>query len=824
MDDGPQSKGIEPRLIDATPEVDAALHLIADAVVAVDNRFRVTFINAAAERQYGILAEHILGRPLREMYRYEWLDPGDRAFATQALSERGEWRGETLHLTRDGRRLHVELRVTALRNAHGERAGLLGEIRNITELRRIEERLRASETRHRLLADTLPHGVVHQGADGEIIDMNPAAQRILGKSRERFLGSNSEREEGDTIREDGSAFPGIEHPTMVALRTGRVVRGVVMGVYNPQRRERRWIKIDAVPVFAAGEERPREVYGLFEDITEQRAAAAELLRAKELADAINLINEAVHSTLDSTAIAQRLLMEGSRALASDSAAISLRVNGAWMVSQLHELPAELLGTSMTDEQERHAVLAVQTREVVAIEERSRDRRCNLAHLESSGIHSVIVAPLIIRNAPFGVVFFNYHRGPRTFSEAERNFARQLAATASVALENARLLAESQQTAAALREADQRKDVFLATLAHELRNPLAPIRTAAQLLESEQLSDEQLAYCRGVIKRQVSQMAHLLDDLLDIARITRGALALKIQPTCLRQAIEAALEAARPQIDARGHVVALDVPAGRLELTADPIRLTQILTNLLTNAAKYTPAGGRIEITVREDAGHWNVSVRDNGIGISPQLLPRVFTMFVQADDAGGGADGGLGIGLALIKGLVELHHGSIEADSAGRGRGSEFRVRLPRAGTAVAAEEPRPAAIAAPAAGARRVLIADDNRDGAQSLALLLEAGGHQVRVVHLGKAALEQAQSLNPEVMLLDIGMPDVNGYEVAREVRKQPWGRDVLLLAMTGWGREGDKLRAFDAGFDHHLTKPVDLAHLERLVNEARRSPNAS
>jgi signal transduction histidine kinase/ActR/RegA family two-component response regulator len=492
----------------------------------------------------------------------------------------------------------------------------------------------------------------------------------------------------------------------------------------------------------------------------------------------------------------------------------MRLQGGWMVSQLHGMAPTVLGMRMTDEQERHAMLAIQQRVVVAVESAADDPRVNTEHLREHGILSVLVAPLIIRNEPFGVVFFNYQRATHSFTGAECNFARQLAATASVALENARLFIELQQSAAALREADERKDVFLATLAHELRNPLAPIRTAAHLLESAALSSDALAFSRGVITRQVAQMAHLLDDLLDIARVTRGALALKLHAVDLKTIVDTAVESARPQIDAKEHALEIQLPTEPVTLQADPIRMTQILTNLLTNAAKYTPPRGRIVVGAHVEPQQLSLFVRDTGIGIGVAMLSKVFSMFVQVNEPANSTDGGLGIGLALVKGLVELHGGSIEARSEGPGRGSEFIVSLPRAGNMLSPSAQEAVAAARGTSTPRRILIADDNRDGVESLSMLLQLSGHEVFVAHCGLDALESCERLLPDVAVLDIGMGDINGYEVAKRIRAQPWGATMRLIAMTGWGRDDDKRAALEAGIDHHLTKPVDLPELERLV----------
>ena len=369
---------------------------------------------------------------------------------------------------------------------------------------------------------------------------------------------------------------------------------------------------------------------------------------------------------------------------------------------------------------------------------------------------------------------------------------------------------------ALQEADRRKDEFLATLAHELRNPLAPIRTAAQILGSPKVSPHQLQWAQNVIQRQVGHMALLLDDLLDIARITRGKLELKTEPVKLTDVVDSAVEAARPLLDGKHHSFKVSLPAEALILRADPLRLSQVLSNLLTNAAKYTDPGGHIELSGHVQGGLLCLSVQDDGIGMSPESLERNFEMFSQAEGASTRSDGGLGIGLALVRGLVELHGGAVEAMSEGPGRGSKFTVRLPLADSvaspAAAAETDAPTV----ATVGRRVLVADDNKDAADALAMLLELAGHEVRVAHGGRAALSLAQTFRPDVAVLDIGMPELNGYEVAKELRREPWGSRMFLIALTGWGQDDDRQRAKDAGFDRHLTKPVDTDALEKLLSE--------
>ena len=311
------------------------------------------------------------------------------------------------------------------------------------------------------------------------------------------------------------------------------------------------------------------------------------------------------------------------------------------------------------------------------------------------------------------------------------------------------------------------------------------------------------------------MALLLDDLLDIARITQGKLQLKKETLALSDVVDAAVEAARPTLDSKNQHLALSMPAEPVLLDADHLRLSQILSNLLMNAAKYSDAGSHIELACAVLGDTLSLSVKDTGIGIAPESLTEIFEMFSQVHGVAGRSDGGLGIGLALVKGLTELHGGTVEARSRGLGHGSEFIVRLPLASPRLAAArdltDPGPAASLR-----RRILIADDNQDAAESLSMLLQLAGHEVQVAHLGRAALSLAQAFRPDTAVLDIGMPDLSGYEVAQMLRREPWATNIRLIALTGWGQLHDRSRALEAGFNHHLIKPVDPDQLVRLIGQ--------
>jgi signal transduction histidine kinase/CheY-like chemotaxis protein len=422
-------------------------------------------------------------------------------------------------------------------------------------------------------------------------------------------------------------------------------------------------------------------------------------------------------------------------------------------------------------------------------------------------------------------------------------------TAEKISRHARVAGQAEQ---ALREADRRKDEFLATLAHELRNPLAPLRNGLELIRRTPDDAAATGRAHAAMERQLAQLVHLVDDLLDISRISRGAIELRKDRVDVSAVIQSATETSRPVIDALGHELVIDQPSERLVVEGDMTRLTQVVANLLNNAAKYTDHGGRIRVRVERAGGDVLVRVRDNGVGIPPDLRPRLFDMFARSAQFSHRSRGGLGIGLALVKRLVEMHGGSVavhsppaEADDGGpgtAGRGSEFIVRLPlvepgsrevavkaeaesRAAVTPAPAPPPPVAVAvaaqtgAEAGPARlRVLIADDNIDSMETLAMLVDDMGHETRTAQDGKEAVEMATAFRPDIALLDIGMPELSGYEVAERIRAEPWGKTVVLVALTGWGRPEDRSRSREAGFDQHLVKPANPDVLEQLLAKVR------
>jgi PAS domain S-box-containing protein len=366
----------------------------------------------------------------------------------------------------------------------------------------------------------------------------------------------------------------------------------------------------------------------------------------------------------------------------------------------------------------------------------------------------------------------------------------------------------------LRDADRKKDEFLATLAHELRNPLAPMLHAIQILKAGSPLPPELEWARRVLDRQAQVMTRLLEDLLDVSRISRNRLELRTERVELAAVLDCALETSRPVIAAGRHQFTLSLPPEPILLEADPVRLAQVFSNLLNNAAKYTEEGGRLALVARRHGGEVIVSVRDSGIGIAPEMLPHIFAMFSQATPGSVRSQAGLGIGLPLVKGLVEVHGGRIEARSDGPGRGSEFVVRLPVAAESPAREQVQPSDDQPKASTKYRILVVDDNQDSVDALAMLLKIMGHEVSTAYDGEQAVIAAEAIRPEVVLLDIGMPKLNGYEACRRIREQPWSEGMLLIAVTGWGQEEDRRRTEEAGFNGHTVKPVDADDLMKLL----------
>jgi PAS domain S-box-containing protein len=450
----------------------------------------------------------------------------------------------------------------------------------------------------------------------------------------------------------------------------------------------------------------------------------------------------------------------------------------------------------------------------------RDAASSPAHyryMRDMHCYSLMTVPVAVKGRTLGALTFcRSQEGQPHYTGVDRNLAEELGRRAGLAVQNAMLHQQLEQSAQELRRADRRKDEFLAVLAHELRNPLTPLRNGLRIIRTSGDDVGTVERTLGMMERQLRQMVRLIEDLLDLSRITEGKLELRKEPVELAAVVNSAVETSRPTIEAFGHALEVILPPEPVYMEADPVRLGQVFSNLLNNGAKYAERGGHISLRAQMQDGHVLVTVRDTGIGIPAEMLAKVFDPFTQVDSSIKRSGGGLGIGLTLVKQLVGMHGGTVEAHSEGRGQGSAFMVRLPTS-TARPAERKQTTPQIGPVVSVshcHRILVADDNEDAADSLGALLRTMGHEVRVVYDGQDALTLAAIFQPDAILLDIGMPRLSGHDVARDIRSRPWGKQVVLIALTGYGQEKDKLQSLEAGFNYHLVKPAEPTALEKLL----------
>jgi signal transduction histidine kinase/ActR/RegA family two-component response regulator len=570
-----------------------------------------------------------------------------------------------------------------------------------------------------------------------------------------------------------------------------------------------------------------EVYSLRREraLREEMERALEAQRQAEARLAIELaamtrLHELVTRLLvcrDFRTALDEVLAATMKLLGADMGTVQLfdpESNSLKIVSQ-SGLPEEFLKRFRTvrDDDGLACNRAVKNGERVLIEDLQTDPAYQLQRpiAASAGYRALLLTPLLDLSRDLLGVLSTYWREPRRPSEHELRIVDLCARQAAdvIALD----LAEAKT--ADLFEADRRKTEFLAMLAHELRNPLAPMRNAVEILERSGGDEQKLKLATEMMRRQVSQMVRLVDDLLDVSRISRGKIELRLEPVELASVVDHAVEAVRPLCESMGHELTVELPPQPVYLNADPSRLAQVVANLLNNACKFTEKGGHIRLIVGSDGSEALIRVQDTGIGIAADQLSRIFQMFTQVNTSVERSRDGLGLGLTLVKSLVEMHDGTVEASSVGVDQGSEFVVRLPiLAGTP---ELPPKVPLSEPPRTTHRVLVVDDNRDSAESLAMLVQLAGHETCIAYDGFAAVEAAATFGPEVVLLDIGLPDLNGFDTARRIREQPGGKNMVLVALTGWGQEEDRRKSKDAGFDHHMVKPVDHAVLIRLLAES-------
>ncbi|HUR19680.1 MAG TPA: ATP-binding protein, partial [Vicinamibacterales bacterium] len=677
---------------------------------------------------------------------------------------------------------------------------------DVTERNRAESVAHAQEERFRQLADAMPHIVWTTTPAGEIDYLNRRWTEYTGLPETSGNGAWAQ-----LLHPDEAA--GASEKWARSLQDGRAFDMEIRLLERAQGLYR-WHLLRTVPVYDDAGQVIRW-FGTATDISEQKRAEES---SRYLANASAELSRAedYHSTLQKVATLAVPYF-------ADWSAIDVMEGGELRrLAVAHQDPAkvavahQLMREYPPDPESKsgpHEVLRSGKPEMISdiSDEQllvgAKDER-HLELIRSLGLRSYISVPIAVAGRPLGVLTFATAESRRTYLDADLTLAVDLANRASVAIENTQLYQE-------LRDSDRRKDEFLATLAHELRNPLAPIRSALEVLGMPAVDADTVERARAVLGRQVDHLVRLVDDLLDVSRVVSGKIELRFEPVELAAIVARAIETVQPLIDAKRHELSISVPPDSLLLHADPMRLSQVIGNLLTNAARYTPEGGHIWVTASRQGDMAVLKVRDNGIGIDPSMLTRVFDLFVQAESAGTRPHGGLGIGLTLVKNLVELHRGTIEASSGGPGNGAEFVVRMPVLKHAAVVAEKAIESVSVAGAG-RRVLVVDDNQDAASSLATLLELQGHDVRVAFSGAAALEVVKGFAPQVVFLDIGMPEMDGYEVVRRLRQQPGLEHVVVAALTGWGQQSDRRRTFAAGFDHHFVKPPDPQLLQRFLSE--------
>ncbi len=777
------------------------LRLVADSAPVLlarcDRDCRYLFVNRAYAARFGLHPRDIVGRTIAEVI-------GPEAFASIRPRVDAVLRGETSEFevevpyARLGRRvMHCTYAPDA--DAAGGVRGWVAVIVDVTQRQEMEAALRQSESRFRQLADLMPQLAWIARPDGHIDWYNQRWYEYTGTTLEQMAGW------GWQSVHDPAELPAVLERWQASIATGQPF-DMVFPLRGRDGRFRPFL----TRVIPLKDEAGRILhwFGTNTDISEIMATEAAL---RESNQALRLLTETANDLLtvdDSQQFVRQVYGRLKAPLGLDVCFNYMAVEGEprMRLDFYDGVPPEV-AEGIRHLRHGEAVcgcVAVEQRRIVAEDiAHSADPRAAL--VRGLGVQAYACHPLLVQGRFIGTLSFGTRRRPR-FSDEELGLMAAVATQVAAAMERLRLIETLRHRAEQLAEADRRKDEFLAMLGHELRNPLAAIRNGLHVLALSDGDGGLVAQVQALVGRQTDNLARMVDDLLDVSRITRGTIALRKQVVDLAAAVGHAVESARPLIDSRGHALTVQLPPRPVRLEADPTRLEQVVVNLLNNAARYTPPGGTVALTAERAGDEAVIRVRDNGIGIRADLLPKVFDLFVQSEQPLDRAQGGLGIGLTLVRQVVELHGGRVEASSGGAGRGSEFTVRLP----ALPGAADGPASAGAPAAdaagGPARVLVVEDMEDVARSLRMLLELWGYDVRVVSDGPAALPAYRDFRPDVVLLDIGLPGMDGYEVARQIRREPGGGRPFILAVTGYGQDEDKRRAREAGFDEHMTKPID------------------
>jgi PAS domain S-box-containing protein len=745
------------------------LHSIGDAVIATDAGGRVTLLNPVAETLTGWQSADAMGKRLQEIFRIvneetrqKVEDPVVKVIRQGTIVGLAN---HTVLISKQAVERPIDDSAAPIKDDKGKLLGVVLVFRDATEPRRREQEAR----KHREIFQLIHQiGKIGHWEWDSLTDENrwsPEIEALYGLPPGGFEGSYQ-------------GWAKLVHPVDLPKAEADVRRALETGEYFTEFRviwpdgSVHWLETRA-RVFKDGHDKPVRIMGVNMDITE-RKQQEEALRASE--QRWRTMTEALPNLVWTDL-----------------------PNGQcdWLSSQWGKYTG-------IPEQELLGLRWLET--VIHPDDRARTSACWQAACADQGDYDLEYR---IRRYDGEYHWFKTRGVP--IRDEQGKIVSWLGTCTDIE--------DVKRLEAALREADQRKSEFLAILAHELRNPLAPIRTSLQILRlTDAPRDRHQAL--EMMDRQLGQLVRLVDDLLDISRITRNKLELRKARLPLTAVIENAVETASPLIESKGHTLAVTLPPAPLYLHADLTRLAQVFWNLLHNSAKYTDPGGRITLAAERQESDVIVTIRDTGIGIPAEAVPGLFTMFSQVDPSLERAQGGLGIGLALVKGLVEMHGGSVAASSGGTGQGSEFRVRLPLAVAEGPSEESQQSQ-AGMSGIAQRILVVDDNRDAAASLGMMLSLLGHDIRTAHDGLEAVELAEAFHPDVVLLDIGLPRLNGYDACQRIREQPGGQDIFMVAVTGWGQAEDRRRSQEAGFDQHLVKPVDPAELQRMLSWSASRP---
>jgi PAS domain S-box-containing protein len=760
-----------------------------------DCNLRYTFVSDAYAEMFGLTAGQIEGRRIVDIVgpeAFAMLEPRIR----QVLAGR-EIRYEERLPLKGVRPLDLAIVDTPERNDDGGIGGWITSIVDITDRKRNE----LVSSRLASIVESSDDAIISKDLDGVITTWNAGAEKTFGYTAEEAVGRpitliipSDRLEEEPEILERVRRGERIDHFETVRRRKDGARRDVSLSV-SPIR-DARGTVVGAAKIARDVSERKRLERA-------ERRRSEQVMHLAEVATRLNTVH-------DVRSIMGLVNEEARRLLDAERSGCSITEEGRWTLSVVAFADRQPSHDAEPQDRTPFWLLAGQSDRPLRMNRAQMDAHPDLKQLRPRcSCHPdrnwLAVRLTGLRDGEMGVLEL-CDKAEGDFTADDEAIAVQLAHMVSVAMNNARLVEN-------LRDSNRRKDEFLATLAHELRNPLAPLRNGLQVMKLAEDDGAAVRQARAMMNRQLDQLVRLIDDLMDVSRISRGKIELRRRRVDVGRIVQQAVETSQPLIEGARHTLSLDLPAEPIFVDVDETRLAQVLSNLLNNAAKYTEPGGRITLRARREDGEAVLSVKDTGVGIPPSMLPRVFDLFTQVDRSLEKSQGGVGVGLSIVKALVEMHGGSVEAKSAGHGQGSEFLVRLPVAERPAGRQRKADEVPVGPRGGLK-ILVADDNVDSAKSLAILLEIMGNEVHTAHDGCEAVDTASSLRPDLALLDIGMPRLNGYEACRRIREQPWAKRTVMVALTGWGQSEDVRRSEQAGFDHHLVKPVEPKALEKLL----------